>query len=104
MAGQLTHNKTVATHRVQSVDQLPPGHAVAHASPPARSELQRFLVALEPLWAASTTKFQWHLESSSTFLQERQVEAEEIVIFNDIGIALANHLAEFGNETRLLIG
>src|SRR5712691_1041081 len=104
MAGQLTHDKIVATHRIQGVDQLSSGHGVAHASPPARSEQQRFLVALEQLWAASTTKCQWHLESSSTFLQERQVEAEEIVVFDDIGVALANYLAEFGNETRLLIG
>src|SRR5947208_11671476 len=104
MAGQLTHNKIVATHRVQGVDQLSAGHAVAHASPPARSELQRFLVALEQLWAASATKCQWHLESSSAFLQEGQIEAEEIVVFNDIGVALVNYLAEFGNETRLLIG
>src|SRR5947207_13046300 len=95
MAGQLTHDKIVATHGVQGVDQLSAGHAVAHASPPARSELQRFLVALEQLWATSTTKCQWHLESSSAFLQERQVEAEEIVVFDDIGISLANYLALF---------
>src|SRR6266566_8142277 len=104
MAGQLTHDKIVATHRIQGVDQLPAGHAVAHASPPARSEQQRFLVALEQLWAASATKRQWHLESRSAFLQERQIEAEEIVVFNDIGNALANYLAELDNETRLLIG
>src|SRR5947209_17072497 len=104
MAGQLTHDKIVATHGIQSVDQLPAGHAVAHASPPARSELQRFLVALEQLGSACATKCQWHLESSSAFLQEGQIEAEEIVVFDDIGIALANYLAEFGNETRLLIG
>src|SRR6266700_1246713 len=60
--------------------------------------------AFQVLWTTWTCKEQWHLEQRSTFLHERQIETQEIMVFDDIGIAFTDERTEVGDELCLPIG
>src|SRR6266568_3762123 len=100
----LTHDEVVTAHGIQRIDQFPSSYAVACIASSIRTGCNDVLIGFQVLWTTWTCKEQWHLEQRSTFLHERQIETQEIMVFDDIGIAFTDERTEVGDELCLPIG
>ncbi len=89
-------------HGGQRVDEFAPGDAVAHAPPvaPARRVLHTYEGG--PNSRPLPPEGERHAERRRPCGEEGQVEAEEVVVLDDVGIARADEGAEIGDEGGLV--